>query len=144
MLLTESFENYQSQMELKQNIALLIEALQVLMRPEGTNSIESSRYQIDIVQNLLSTLFDDLQNYIIQNGINIDLNSTFIEGFYEALKEQDDDIMASRKTLNRYRKMEKSFHNLRILVSESTINIITLLIDKGFVEEVVELIASGN
>ena len=91
---TESFENYQSQMELKQNIALLIEALQVLMRPEGTNSIESSRYQIDIVQNLLSTLFDDLQNYIIQNGINIDLNSTFIEGFYEALKEQDDDIMA--------------------------------------------------
>ncbi len=141
---TESFKNYQSQMELKQNIALLIEALQVLMRPEGTNSIESSRYQIDIVQNLLSTLFDDLQNYIIQNGINIDLNSTFIEGFYEALKEQDDDIMASRKTLNRYRKMEKSFHNLRLLVSESTINIITLLIDKGFVEEVVELIVSGK
>ena len=40
--------------------------------------------------------------------------------------------------------MEKSFHNLRLLVSESTINIITLLIDKGFVEEVVELIVSGK
>ena len=99
---TENFENYQRQMEIKQNIALLIEALQVLKRPGETNSIESSRYQIDIAQTLLSTLFDDLQDYIIQNGINIDLNSTFIEGFYEALKEQDDDIMASRKTLNRY------------------------------------------
>lgn len=40
--------------------------------------------------------------------------------------------------------MEKSFHNLRSLVSERTINIITLLIDKGFVEEVVELIVSDK
>ncbi len=148
----EKFEGYQKQIITRQKYFLLIESIKVLGKYRGIESIlqlqKEHGYQFDIANNLFLTLFDELQKDLIIKDFIIDLDYITIDGFCESLNEfYKIDPLLSNKIDNLYGKMRESFYYLQHWIGENQdyrVDLISLLLENGQNEKIVELVVSGN
>lgn len=147
----EKIENYKQEIRIKQNIALLIESTKVLGIYRNTTDFtpfeltDAHGYIFDVAKKTFLNLFDDLRSVLIEKGFIINLTNNDVDIPTEDLKVLKETNPVVNKSIDDfYQNMSVSFQYIQHRTDTKAVNLISLLLENGQIEQVIELIVSED